>query len=237
MVNAEISPRSQADFPDQVAHTKSRATEHSSARFWRFWPLAIWTAAVVALVALTVGAAGRDYFLGDVVITNWVQAFNLPGLNNLLSFASFLTSSHVGIAMWLVLLILLGLNGRPMEAMVVFAVSAMSIGDNFLGHLVDRPRPSAELISVTQNFAGPSFPSGHTSGAVRLYGVIIVSLNSEIQNRAAEVFHTTPGRVAHCSKSIEEFLEMAATTVLLFVFLKKLMSLTPSLTFDFNSLI
>ena len=61
------------------------------------------------------------------------------------------------------------------------------------------------------------------------------SVNSEIQNRVADVFLTTPWRLAHFSESIEEFLELAATTVLLFVFLKKLMSLTPSLTFDSNS--
>ena len=52
--------------------------------------------------------------------------------------------------------------------------------------------------------------------------------------RVADVFSTYPGRAGHFSKSIEEFLEMAGTTIFLFVFLKTLAYTTPSITFELN---
>ena len=60
----------------------------------------------------------------------------------------------------------------------------------------------------------------------------IEGMDNDIFDRVADFFSTTPDHAVHFSKSIEEFLEMAAITVFLFVFLKKLISLTPSLTFE-----
>ena len=86
--------------------------------------------------------------------------------------------------------------------------------------------------------------------SLRLKGLIVMALglffvaeamdfiegmdNNDIFDHVADLFSTTPGHAVHFSKSIEEFLEMAATTVFLFVFLKKLISLTSSLTFELN---
>ena len=51
----------------------------------------------------------------------------------------------------------------------------------------------------------------------------------------ADVFSTFPDRPVHFSKSIEEFLEMAGSTIFLFVFLKTLMHTTPSISFEFSN--
>ena len=48
----------------------------------------------------------------------------------------------------------------------------------------------------------------------------------------ADFFSTFEGRAVHFSKSVEEFFEMAGTTTFLYIFLKKLSSLTPSLSFQ-----
>ena len=50
----------------------------------------------------------------------------------------------------------------------------------------------------------------------------------------ADVFSTFPDRAIHFFKSIEEFLEIAGTTISLFVFLKTLMHITPSISFEFS---
>ena len=62
----------------------------------------------------------------------------------------------------------------------------------------------------------------------------IEGMDNDILDQVAELFSTTPGHAVHFSKSIEEFLEMAATTIFLFVFLKTMTSLTSSLTFELN---
>ena len=63
----------------------------------------------------------------------------------------------------------------------------------------------------------------------------IEGMDNDIFDRVADFFATTPDHAVHFSKSIEEFLEMAATTLFLFVFLKKLISLTSSLTFQLKT--
>ena len=62
----------------------------------------------------------------------------------------------------------------------------------------------------------------------------IEGMDNGILNWAAGAFSTTPERAVHFSKSIEEFLEMLGTTTFLYVFLKNLTSLTPSLAFEFH---
>ena len=85
--------------------------------------------------------------------------------------------------------------------------------------------------------------------SLRLKGLIVVAIglffvaeamdfiegmDNNIFDHVVDFFSTTPGHAVHYSKSIEEFLEMVGTTVFLFVFLRKLISLTPSLTFELN---
>ena len=62
----------------------------------------------------------------------------------------------------------------------------------------------------------------------------VEGMENGFMDRVADVFSTFPSRAVHFSKSIEEFLEMAGTTIFLFVFLKTLMYATPSVTFEFN---
>ena len=63
----------------------------------------------------------------------------------------------------------------------------------------------------------------------------VEGMENGFMDRVADVFSTFPSRAVHFSKSIEEFLEMAGTTIFLFVFLKTLMHITPSMTFEFNN--
>ena len=61
----------------------------------------------------------------------------------------------------------------------------------------------------------------------------IEGLGNEIPEDLGDFFfNTSSDRVVHFSKSIEEFFEMAGTTVFLYVFLRKLHSLTLSITFQ-----
>jgi hypothetical protein len=75
--------------------------------------------------------------------------------------------------------------------------------------------------------------------AIGLFGIaealdFIEGMDTGVFERVADIFDTETRRAVHFAKSIEEFLEMLATTVFLFVFLEKLMSLTSSITFALN---
>ena len=62
----------------------------------------------------------------------------------------------------------------------------------------------------------------------------IEGMDNNFSDQVAELFSTSPERVVHFSKSIEEFFEMAGNTIFLFVFLKTLTSLTSSITFELD---
>ena len=62
----------------------------------------------------------------------------------------------------------------------------------------------------------------------------VEGMDSQFTYDVADFFSTFPERAVHFSKSIEEFIEMAATTIFLFVFLKTLFSFTPLVTFEFD---
>ena len=73
--------------------------------------------------------------------------------------------------------------------------------------------------------------------AIALFAVaesmdFIEGLENDGFDTIADLFSTSHGRVVHFSKSIEEFLEMVATTTFLFVFLKTLLHMTPSIAFN-----
>jgi len=78
-----------------------------------------------------------------------------------------------------------------------------------------------------------------TMAAIGLFGLafaldFIEGMNSDPLDRVASILTMEPRRLVHFSKSTEEFMEMLATTSFLFVFLKKLTSLTPSITFEID---
>ena len=64
------------------------------------------------------------------------------------------------------------LRGRPLEAVAVFLISGLWVGDHLLGVLVDRPAPSSELIGVIDLSRSDTFPSGHITGAAAFYGLL-----------------------------------------------------------------
>ena len=59
----------------------------------------------------------------------------------------------------------------------------------------------------------------------------VEGMDSDPLDDIADLLSMPTGRVVHFSKSIEEFLEMVGTTTFLFVFLNRLLDLTPSITF------
>ena len=76
---------------------------------------------------------------------------------------------------------------------------------------------------------------GLAAAAIGLFVVAVgldfaEGLDSDVPEHIGDFFSTSADRVIHFSKSIEELFEMAGATSLLFVFMRKLLSLTQSVT-------
>ena len=94
---------------------------------------------VSSIVAVSAVASQYAYTDLDLRIAGWVQALQIPGLDALSRFVSFVTAGPMAVALWMVAGAFLVLRGRPLEAIAVFLISGLWIGNEVLGFIVDRP--------------------------------------------------------------------------------------------------
>jgi undecaprenyl-diphosphatase len=128
---------------------------------------------VSSIVAVSAIASQYAYTDLDLRIAGWVQALQIPGLDGLSGFVSFATAGPMAVALWMVAGAFLVLRGRPLEAIAVFLISGLWVGNEVLGFIVDRPVPAQDILGTvgsSLNIGG--FPSGHVTGAVAFYGLI-----------------------------------------------------------------
>jgi len=128
--------------------------------------------AVAAFGFLALTASQQAYSATDLEIAQWVRSLDAPGLDATLRVVNVFTDAHVAIALWVIAGAFFVLRGRPMEAIAVFLISGLWVGDALLSALVNRPSPAAELMSVVDFSRSASFPSGHVTGAVAFYGIL-----------------------------------------------------------------
>jgi len=147
---------------DRTGAAAPDATMHAPARLWR----RLWTGLAVcagaAALLLSVTAHRVPYFPSDVLITRSIQAVDgrmlalpLHALNTL-GFPPLVDFVYGGI------IIVLFVSGSRWEAVAGTFDALGSAGINALvKHLVDRPRPSPQLVDVEHHIANPSYPAGH----------------------------------------------------------------------------
>jgi len=131
-------------------------------------------AAIILFALLAVLAHTVAYFTFDVTITREVQEFNagwFDGLMRTLSWIGF--APQVNVISFLILLFLYA-SGLRWETVVAFAsvvgISVLGLGIKLL---VDRPRPSADLVRVISQLSDFSFPSGHVLYFSAFFGFLL----------------------------------------------------------------
>ena len=129
-------------------------------------------AAAVGLTYLAVVASQQAFSYTDLNITQWVKGLDFPGLHTTLSAVNVFTDAQMAIALWMVAGAFFVLRSRPLEAIAVFMISGLWIGDALMSAVVARPAPSPELSSGVGFSLSSTFPSGHITGAVAFYGLL-----------------------------------------------------------------
>ncbi len=135
--------------------------------FWISWLLAALGFAIVAGFA-----AATDYFPADLWLTHRLQDADAAAFSDALDWASRLAEMPLVVAvafggalgLWL-------LASRPGAVWLVAAL-VVSLSNRGVKVLVDRPRPVGDLVDVSEKASGLSFPSGHVTAAVLVYGFI-----------------------------------------------------------------
>ena len=145
--------------------------------------LRLWLVAVLGATALTGLALFQVYPPGDVTISRAVHGFRtseLEPLSQVIFHLGLFPFYHV-IALAIAAVLLW--RRKPLTALFVSLVIVARGGSFLLKELVERPRPSPEILELTESAPGFSFPSGHVLGAVLLVGILWYLVRESIHER------------------------------------------------------
>ena len=147
-------------------------------RPWRFWGGAalwggIWLALLAGAIALSVLAGLHSRLPGDLDIADWVQGSLFPGMG-VSRLVRAVGSTEVVLGTGAVVAVVLWLMGWRRQALLLaLGLLALPFLQHGLKQLVDRPRPTPDLVELRAGFSSPSFPSGHVMSAALLYGTLL----------------------------------------------------------------
>ena len=126
-----------------------------------------------AFAFLTFLAKSTPFFPIDLQITRLIQSISNPVFSQLMILISWpgFPPQTLGIALFIVIfLYTLGLHWEAVAALVA-AVSAGAI-DGLVKTMIQRPRPTADLVHVLRILNSYSFPSGHVVFYVVFFGFL-----------------------------------------------------------------
>jgi membrane-associated phospholipid phosphatase len=130
--------------------------------------------AVAAFIILAVLAKTIAYFTFDVTITRALQTYHAGWFDALMNTLTWIGFGPQAWVITLILVLFLYASGLKWETMVagasVVSSSALGLG---LKVLIDRPRPSADLVTVINQLKDYSFPSGHVLFYSTFFGYLL----------------------------------------------------------------
>jgi membrane-associated phospholipid phosphatase len=138
-----------------------------------------------ALAASLLAVLGRAYgqLPLDLEITRWVQGLTVPGLDAFLHGVSWIGYPPQSNVIWGAVIVLLFLVGWRLESFgFLMAAAGSAILWFAIVPLVDRPRPSPDLVRVTTELHTGSYPSGHVLNLTAIFGFLIFLAIQRIEN-------------------------------------------------------
>lgn len=138
---------------------------------------------MIATLALTSLAAGNGVFTADVRFTRWVQDAPATVADPFAAIVNEVGSTIPSAAITLTLSALLISKRRHGPALIVLATFVARGSNVALKWLADSPRPTENLVTITDVSSGMGFPSGHVMGAVLLYGSLILVAGELVSHR------------------------------------------------------
>jgi undecaprenyl-diphosphatase len=145
---------------------------------WRRYRASIFQGYLIGAIAvfliLAVLAKTIAYFTFDVTITHALQTFNGLWFDTLMRTLTWVGFGPQADLIALAVLIFLYASGLKWETVVAFVslVGSTAVGLG-IKVLVDRPRPSADVVNVITQLKDYSFPSGHVLFFTTFFGFML----------------------------------------------------------------
>lgn len=157
-----------------LVHQAHHEVTHRASRL-RSWRFEVGLLAAIAIAGLLAWMARTvAYFPMDVELTRSIQSLEYPWLEALLDAVAWLGFPPQSNLIWGAMILALFLIGLRIESLSLLVAAAGSAGLWFaIAPLVDRPRPSPEMVRVAMELPTGSFPSGHVLNLTAICGFLI----------------------------------------------------------------
>lgn len=128
---------------------------------------------IVVFIGLAVLARIFPYFPIDLQLTKIFQQFQFPGFLAFMQLISFLGSEPQMVIFATLLILIIYISGLKLEAIfaAINIIGAAAI-TSVLKTVINRPRPSLDLVNVVLQLHDNSFPSGHVLIYTAFFGYI-----------------------------------------------------------------
>ena len=137
-----------------------------------FW--LAWLGGLALLGVLAALASLHSYFPADLRIAHWIQRDGgIPLWGGVAVFLRDL-GNLPSTLIWLLATAVLLLARRYPEGFLVFSTIVPRLGQGLLKQAVERPRPTPDLVRVSEHLTSFSFPSGHVVTALALFGLLFL---------------------------------------------------------------
>jgi undecaprenyl-diphosphatase len=127
-------------------------------------------------VMLSFIARRTQFFPGDMSITKQLQKRHNPLLRKFMIGISEIGFPKLAVPITVCIASIFWALRFRLEALFILLTSSSNILNALVKHLIKRPRPTNELVTVVRVINEPSFPSGHVMHYTNFFGLLIYLL-------------------------------------------------------------
>jgi membrane-associated phospholipid phosphatase len=172
--------------------SQTQDTRHREANVPSLWQMVLLAALSLSVLLSSVYAHEYALFPGDLTLELHIQAFDSSFVKQAMKVISQIGSDQMGAALVLIAVLLFFLvKNRRADSLMLVGAGLFSQVYQILKLLVERPRPSPDLVSVFQSDQSSSFPSGHATFFMAFFGTLFyfssIYIRSQILKRVAQV--------------------------------------------------
>src|SRR3989338_5155611 len=109
----------------------------------------------------------------EIYIVNFIQSFQHSWLTSIFIFISLISSTKSYFIIVPIVAAFFYFKNYRKEAFFTFFVVLGNIFNPIIKNIVNRARPTGDIVNILETKTNSSFPSGHALGAIIFYGFLI----------------------------------------------------------------
>ena len=142
---------------------------------------------LVSCITVSVFAHIHVRFPGDLWLAQGIQSISNDFLTSIMQGISTALDSWISYIMVAAFALLFWWRTGWREAILVLAGGVLSAVSSILKAVIDRPRPSPDLVNVLSEADTSSFPSGHSFFTFVLFGLVFYLTFTRLQNKSLRI--------------------------------------------------